>query len=203
MTLTMKTLFNPFQEIGGSKALFYGLVAMLVTGIIGYLSRTHFPDVISIKYIPGQLPLSYFFIQQLIIWLIPSVFFYLLALMGSSSSVRVIDIFGTQALARYPYIIAAFIGFSDSLQKFADYIMAVALENDMSATLSVWDITMAIVLIIVSLLLAIWLVALMYNAFRISANLKGGKAVGLFIAGLVGSVLASIYAGMQLYKFLG
>ncbi|WP_462318014.1 hypothetical protein [Marinilabilia sp.] len=200
--MKINKLFNPFNEIAGSKALFWGLLAMLITGLIGYFSQTHFPDIISIKYIPVGLPLWYYFIQQLVIWLIPSIVFYLLALLGSSSSVRIIDFFGTQALARYPYVLAAITGFSGSMKRFGEYIIEIAVEQNQEASISSFDLIRYVVIIIVSLLLVVWLVGLMYNAFRISANLKGAKAVGLFIAGFVISFLLSLFTGIQLYNFL-
>lgn len=198
----MKTskFFNPFEEIAGAKALFYGFIVMLITGLTGYFSSTHFPDMISIKYIPEYLPLSYYFVQQVVIWFIPSLIFYVFALIGSSSSVRVIDVFGTMALARFPYVIAAVLGFSGSMKRFGDYLIALLMEHDTTATISTFDIVIAIVLIFLMLLLTVWLVALMYNAFRISSNIKGGKAVGLFIAGFFVSVVATILAGVWLYN---
>ncbi|WP_291855162.1 hypothetical protein [Marinilabilia sp.] len=192
-------LFNPFEEIAGAKALFFGFVVMLITGLTGYFSFTHFPDMISIKYIPEYLPLSYYFVQQVVIWLIPSLIFYVFALIGSSSSVRVVDIFGTMALARFPYIIAAVLGFSGSMKRFGDYLMALFMEHDTTATISTFDIVTAIVVMFLMLLLTVWLVALMYNAFRISSNLKGGKAVGLFIAGLFISIIATMLVNIWLY----
>ena len=197
--MKLSRLFNPFREIAGSKALFYGLLAMMVTGITGYFSHTHFPDIVSIKYIPEHLPLGYYFFQQLIIWLVPSIVFYLLAMIGASSSVRIIDVFGTQALARFPYVIAAVTGFSGSMKRFVDYITALVVEQNLQASLSSFDMVMAIVLIFISLLLAVWVVALMYNAFRISANLKGAKAIVLFMIGFVAAMVISLYLGVKAY----
>jgi hypothetical protein len=200
MKMRIKKLFNPFEEIAGSKALFYGLLAMMITGFTGYFSHTHFPDVLSIKIIPEYMPLMYFFVQQLLIWLIPSLIFYGFAFWGSSSSVRLVDVLGTMALARFPYIFAALLGFPGSMKRFGDYIIALVMEKDMTATISTFDIVMAIILMFVMILLTVWLVALMYNAFRVSSNLKGGKAVGMFIAGLFISIIVTIIVNIGLYN---
>ncbi len=198
--MKIRKLFNPFGEIAGSKALFYGLLAMMLTGFTGYFSHTNFPDVLSIKVIPEHMPLGYFFVQQLVIWLIPSLIFYGFAFWGSLSSVRVVDVFGTMALARFPYIFAAPLGFPGSIKRFGDYIMTLVMERDMTATISTFDITMAIILMFVMILLTVWLVALMYNAFRVSSNLKGGKAVGMFIAGLFISIISTMFVNIWLYN---
>jgi hypothetical protein len=139
-------------------------------------------------------------VQQLVIWLIPSLIFYGFAFWGSSSSVRLVDVLGTMALARFPYIFAALLGFPGSMKRFGDYIIALVMEKDMTATISTFDIVMAIILMFVMILLTVWLVALMYNAFRVSSNLKGGKAVGMFIAGLFISIIVTIIVNIGLYN---
>jgi hypothetical protein len=51
-------------------------------------------------------------------------------------------------------------------------------------------------------LFSIWMIALMYNAFRISCNIKDSKAVGGFIAGLLISEVVSAIIFFQLYQHL-
>ena len=49
------------------------------------------------------------------------------------------------------------------------------------------------------LLLLCWEVALMYKSYSVSCNVKGGKAIGTFIAGLL---LAEILSKSALYWLL-
>ena len=106
-----KYLFNPFRYIAGWESMAAGILVLLATSVIGYYSHIHFPDIISVKTNPG-IPYYVLLVENGLNWLVPSIVLYLAALIFSSSSVRVVDVFGTQALARAPYLIAAFTGFS-------------------------------------------------------------------------------------------
>ena len=188
----MSKLFNPFQYIAGLKSLLAGVVVLLLTAITGYFSHTHFPDILSVKLCPA-FPLWYFVIQVFTNWLVISVLLYLVALIFSPSSVRVVDIFGTQALARFPYLLAAVTGFSGALRNFGKYIMYVKFHQGEPVDLSSGDTTLAVLLMLTSLLLSIWMIILMYNAFSVSSNLKGRKAVLIFIPVFIAAMVITIY----------
>lgn len=193
-------LFNPFKYIAGGYSLIIGVLVLLFTALIGFYSNTHFPDLISVKTGP-DFPLQYLIIQSLSNWIVVSSIFYLISVIVSNSKVRVIDIFGTQALARFPYLIASFIGFSNSVDNFGKYILWKLIQQGDPIELNAGDITMAISLIILTLLLTIWLVILMYNAFKVSANLKGYKLNLLFIAGFILSLFLTVLISNQLIKY--
>jgi hypothetical protein len=187
-----KTIFNPFKYVAGAKALILGILIILITAFIGFLSNTHFPDLISVK-LCSDLPVSYFVLQSLSNWLIFSTILYLCAIIVSTSSIRAIDIFGTQALARFPYLIAAFIGFSDSITKFGKYTLWTYFKIGEPITLSTSSAVIAVSILILTLLLSIWLVVLMYNAFKVSSNLKGTKSIVLFIIVFIVTMIVTSY----------
>lgn len=193
-------LFNPFKYIAGGYSLIIGVLVLLFTALIGFYSNTHFPDLISVKTGPN-FPIQNLIIQSLSNWIVVSSIFYFISLIVSNSKVRAIDIFGTQALARFPYLIASFIGFSNSVDNFGKYILWELLQQGDPIELNAGDITMAILLMILTLLLTIWLVILMYNAFKVSANLKGYKLNLLFIAGFILSLFLTVLISNQLIKY--
>ncbi len=192
-------LFNPFKYIAGGYSLIIGVLVLLFTALIGFFSNTHFPDLISVKISP-DLPLQYFIIQNLSNWIVVSSIFYLISIIASTSKVRVIDVFGTQALARFPYLIASFIGFSNSVDNFGKYILWELMQIGEPIELNVSVIVLAISLMIFTLLLTIWLVVLMFNAFKVSANLKGYKLILLFIAGFILSIFLTGLISNQLIQ---
>lgn len=188
----MNKFFNPFQYIAGYRSLLAGLLILFLTAVTGHLSRTHFPDIISIKLSHG-FPFGYVVAQVFTNWLVISIVLYVLALVFSSSSVRIIDIFGTQALARFPYFLAALTGFLGAMHKFGRYILYTRFHQGEPVDLTSTDVILVVFLMLLSLLLSIWTIILMYNAFRVSANVKGGKAVTLFIIAFVISMVATIF----------
>jgi hypothetical protein len=189
-------LFNPFKFIAGGKSLIAGLLVLLSTAFIGFIGNTHFPDLISLKMSPG-FPFVYLLLQNLSNWIVFSTLLYIAALIASPSSVRAIDIFGTQALARFPYFIAAFTGFSGSLERFGQAMVEKALHGNSGIDLSPFDIIMAIILTLVIVLMMVWMVALMYKAFTVSANMKGTKAVVIFIVVFIVSVAITMLISVQ------
>lgn len=183
-------LFNPFRFIAGGKALILGGIIMVLTALVGWFSHTHFPDIISLKS-NSDYPFSYLLFQTFVNWFLFSSLIYGYSKAVSKSSVRALDIFGTQALARFPYLPGAFIGFSGSMERFTKYILSKTMQPDLDISITQTDIGIAVLIMVLSLLLLIWLFVLMYNAFSLSSNLKGSKAVIGFIVCLVISVIAS------------
>jgi hypothetical protein len=195
----IKKLTNPFENIAGAKSLIWGVLIILFTSIIGYFSNTHFPGIISVKTSP-DFPVLYFIIQGFLNWLVVSTFFYFASILFSKPSVRAIDIYGTQALSRTPYLPASFIGFSGAIENFGKYLLWNLLQKGEPTEITTVGIIAAILLIVITLLLTIWQVVLMFNAFKVSANLKGNKLTLIFIGVLIASMIASSILNNTLFQ---
>ncbi len=178
-----KWLFNPFIYLAGTRALLIGLAAMVLTGLIGFYSHTHFDGVIDIH--SGRIsPLTSHLLEQLIVWGVATAFFYLSGIIFSTSRIRFIDVAGTMAFARWVMIFPALLGFlvhaPATQPQTVDEIMKMITPGFIAVGL-------------LSVVFAIWLVALMYNAYTVSCNMKGGKATGTFIVTLIlAETLASL-----------
>ena len=182
-------LFNPFKFIAGAKSLLIGGLILLLTATIAFYSNTHFPDLISIKG-PAMLPFWLILSELLFNCLVFAGVLYLFALFLSSSSIRFIDVLGTQTLARAPYLLAAICGFFyTSVDKFGRHLMYTQLNQGTAVDLSTGDITIAVFIMIFSLLVTIWMVALMFNAFKVATNLKGQRAVFSFVVAFIISMV--------------
>jgi len=172
-----KWLFNPFLYLAGARALILGLASMCITAIICSFSNTHFDGIVDVH--PVITPLAPYFVETLIDWVVIAAMLYLGGIAFSRSSIRLIDVAGTLALARWPLIIAAVAGFGIDAAAVAEF------KNRPVAEATKLITPQFLVCSLVQLAGLIWYVALMYKAFSISCNLKGGKAAGIFIAALV------------------
>ncbi len=176
-----KWLFNPFLYLADVKALLYGWIAMIVTAIIGLASYTHFDGVIDVHTASKSYSIGYHLLEQLVDWSCATLIFWGAGALVSKSAVRVIDIAGTMAFARIPMIFAAIAGFGikvpGQLKTVDELVNAIT--------------PLVIISSLFSLVFLIWMVALMYNAFRVSTNLKGGKATVVFIVSLLFSEIIS------------
>jgi hypothetical protein len=177
-------LFNPFQFIAGGDTLLLGLIIMLVSAFLGSLSNAHFDGVLDL-HIGKAAPLWFFTTEVLIDWFCLSIVLLITGLIVSRSSFRIIDCFGTQALARAPYLLAAVAVFPKGFTRFAEYLAAKAMRQTPTVTIESTDVLFFVVGVVVSLLMIIWIVVLMYRAYAVSCNTKGGKAVGSFIVALI------------------
>jgi hypothetical protein len=177
----MKTtyMFNPFKYIAGGKALAVGWGIMLLTTGIAYAGTTHFDGVID-AHTGIAAPFMIFVLDGFIAWALTVIFFYASALLFSASAVRLIDIAGTMALARAPMALVACL------------LLAMPPLGDIHQRKDIHDIGSGVLLISLgALVLTIWMIVLMYNAFTVSANLKGKQAIWIFIVTLVIAEIAS------------
>ncbi len=181
-----KWLFNPFVYVAGGKALFIGTVIMLLTAVLCFYSNTHFDAILHMHPGAPHHPLSSYFIDQFVGWSCLVVVFFVAAKIFSPSSIRFIDVAGTMALARWPAAILAILGFGISIPHTMDPDKLVA------------GLTAAtVVCSLLSLVFVVWMVALFYNAFTVSCNMKGGKAVGVFVVGLLAAdALSRVITGL-------
>lgn len=171
-----KWLFNPFVYVAGWQALGFGLLLMLVTAVIAFFSHTNFDGAIDVHF-GAYFPFWVRVVEQLNALLSSVVVFFVAGLILSKSKIRFIDVAGTLALARTPLLFAALIGFVPALHHVN--------LNHIDSSFLMWSL--------IGLLFSIWMIALMYNAFIISCNLKGSKAiVGFIVAIILAEVLSKI-----------
>ena len=177
-------LFNPFMYMAGTKALVIGWCIMLASAVICFFTKTHFDGIIDVH--SGLSSATHiYFLEALIDWALPVILFYIAGLIFSASAIRLIDVAGTFALARWVMIIPAIIGIGVS-----DHVPPPNATIDEVLKF----ITPAVIIVgLLTVLIAIWMIALMYNAFRVSCNLKGGKATGIFIVTLLIAEILSNY----------
>ena len=192
-------LFNPFKFVAGFKALLIGLAIIVVAAFVGSLSNTHFDGVLDV-HTGQQAPLWFFLAEGFIDWISLAVPLFIFALFISRSSLRIIDVFGTQALARWPALLTALAMYPPANQRITEYFMAQLTQAAAETTIGPVDIIIFVIAMIVTLLVIIWMIALMYRSYSVSCNVKGPKAIGTFIAALViGEILSKVLI-ISLYK---
>lgn len=175
----MKTwLFNPFKFIAGGKALWLGIGAMLVTAVLCLLTHEHLDGIIDV-HVGKQVPPFVYFIEPFIDWICLLLPLYVFGRSISISSTRFIDIAGTSALSRYPVFFMAVIAMLTPRDMGPPDKLLTLLHNNPALAIKLGIVGLLIVPFIV------WAIALAYNAYSVSANLKGSKAVWSFITSMV------------------
>jgi len=195
-------LFNPFRFIAGFRALLLGLAIILLSAFLGWLGNTHFDGVIDI-HTGLQGPLWFFLAEGLLNWVcmaIPLLFFGLIV---SRRSFRMIDVLGTQALARWPYLVTSLVMLPGANRRFAEYMTSKLGLGAAALSINYMDMLIFAFAMLLSILMAIWMVALMYRAYAVSCNIKGAKAVITFIIGLLSAEVLSKLVILQMLSRFG
>ena len=190
-------LFNPFRFVAGYKTLLLGLGIMFISAFIGSLGNTHFDGVLDV-HTGLELPLWCFFAEGIIDWLSIAIPLFFFGLIVSNSSFRMVDVFGTQALARGPYLITAVVMLPDANRRFGEYLMSRFGLAAGPVAINYTDMLIFGFAMILSILMAIWMVALMYRSYSVSCNVKGAKAISTFIVSLIGGEVLSKFAILQM-----
>ena len=190
-------IFNPFHFIAGEKALAAGLAIILLTGFIGSFSNTHFDGVLDF-HTGASAPTWMYLLEGLVDWLSLGILIGVGGLILSKSHIRIVDVLGTQALARFPTLITALLALLPGFQQQSTRLA----ESPFSPEIVPLDMAVFILVALIALVMIIWMVALMYRAYSVACNVHGGKAIAMFIIGLVlAEALSKVVILLMLIRF--
>jgi hypothetical protein len=132
-----------------------------------------------------------FVAEQLVVWLTPSLLFYIGGLLLSKSKIRIIDILGTMAFALLPLVLMNLVELLPPFQT----LKGIDMKASPSQLLGQPDFFRLVVTLLPFLLISccflIWSLVWIYKALKISCNLKGAPLVILYIAGVFGGDIVS------------
>jgi hypothetical protein len=177
-----KWIFSPFTYIAGWKALYIGLLFIILTSFIGQYNRIHFDGPLNLHY-GLNLPFYMFIIENTIAWLSTVLIFYMFGIILSKSSIRFIDVAGTIAFARVPVSLTS---------------LGILPWFKLINTASIYYIPFNFLYILPT----IWIVILYYNAYSISCNIKGIRLILSFIGAIFIAEIISKITVIQIYKLL-
>jgi hypothetical protein len=189
-------LFRPFEFISEFKALSIGLAAILLSGIVNYFSKAHFDGVLDVHFGNAGGSISLFITEGLVDWLVFTVLLFASGLIFSTSSIRFIDVAGTQAMARWPMLIAALAAVLIPHESVRQYMLSQVLQIEhagASIQVNATDFILFGLLTLIILACSIWMLVLMFRAFSIACNLKGSKAIWIFVVTLIVAEALSKY----------
>jgi len=174
-------LMNPFTRIAGWQAFGLGLIFILLMGFIGANSGIAFDGVFDMHMFEITVQQSFLYLAidivclVLVMWITGHIV---------SKNFRFIDILGTMTLAKAPFLILAIMGY---------FTTAPNMTEIMKDPYVILQSTSFLIMIILSLPVMIWSIVLMFNALKISCDLKGSTLTVAFIVGLfVSEIIAKI-----------
>ncbi len=192
-------MFNPFMYIAGGKALILGLMAIAATAYISSLGNVHLDGVLDL-HMGAVTPLWIYFAEGFINWLSMTIVLVCAAFILKGNSFRIIDIAGTQALARWPMVLSTAAAALPANQRVTTELVKMVQNPNQPLAFAPVDIAVFASAMIIILIMLVWMVALMYQGYGTSCNLKGAKGVISFVIGLLIAEAASKFALWPLFK---
>ncbi len=184
-------LFKPFRYIAGKESLFVAVGVLAILFVLGYLGNTHYDGALDSHYACENQAIQplYHVLYQLIAWFSLLVVLYPMAKTFSFSSVRLVDMAGTLATARFPLIFIGLWGLNPDIHICMEGIN----PFDTNAVIAVIGDKLGLLTItgLFNIAMAIWYIVLLYNAYSVSSNLKGARGGWTFAAGLILSEIIS------------
>lgn len=197
-------LWNPFVFIAGGPALVIGMLIIFVTGYMASLGNVHFDGVLD-THMGLKAPLWFFLAEGVTNWLCLSLFLLIGAgIIARKRRFRLLDLIGTQALARWPFLITALV---TNLPGFSTYnAKLVAMANQGKITFPAAPVTEKLAYSFATftmIVVTVWFVALAWKAFRISTDTQGWKAITAFTVGIIlAEVLSKMVLNYGLFPML-
>jgi hypothetical protein len=185
-----RSLVNPFRYMAGTQALLWGLMFMVASSFIGWINN-YWQDGLIDLHAGSQGAFWQHLALVIFNWLSLLIVLFPLALWLSDSKIRFIDMAGTLALARFPMFLAVFTGFSTSMTRVGEYMMYSYLNKGEPVELRSFDLPLTITLGFLILLMVVWMVTLNYQAYKVSANLRGTQAGVSFTIGFIAAYALS------------
>lgn len=168
-------LFNPFKLIAGWSALGLGSFFILLMVVLLSFTPLSLDGVVDV-HITGIKPIITH-AGMMFINLFSMILFLLISgRVLSGNAFRLIDIVGTQMLAKAPFLLVVITGFFIEPQT-GDAILKAAGSGNMNDVFS----GKVILLIVVSVVATVWSVILMYRSYSICFHISGTKSVVSFI----------------------
>jgi hypothetical protein len=175
------------------------LAAILLAGLIGSISGTHFDGVLD-THVGFHTSLRIFLAEGLIDWLCLAVVLLIFGKIISTTAFRTIDLLGTQALARWPTLLTSLVALPPAVQRFSHDLLQQLMHFGGKIEFNTMDALIFFASVTAMLPLLVWTVVLMYQSYSVSCNVKGGKAIGTFMAGLFLAEILSKIAVYGLFK---
>ena len=177
----VKLIVNPFIRIAGGHALIWGFLGLIVSTLLCWISGYHYHGLLHFGPAPNPAWWCYL-AEHLIVWLIPALLFYLGGLFLSHSRIRVIDVLGTVLFAQLPLLGMNLISLLPAMRMMSQMNMNMSPEEMLAQPYFILAMILTLLGLPFLILTLIW----MFNALKVSCNLKQWKLWTVALIGIIG-----------------
>ena len=177
----VKLIVNPFIRIAGGQALIWGFLGLIVSTLLCWISGYHYHGLLHFGPAPNPAWWCYL-AEHLIVRLIPALLFYLGGLFLSHSRIRVIDVLGTVLFAQLPLLGMNLISLLPAMRMMSQMNMNMSPEEMLAQPYFILAMILTLLGLPFLILTLIW----MFNALKVSCNLKQWKLWTVALIGIIG-----------------
>ncbi len=177
----VKLIVNPFIRIAGGQALIWGFLGLIVSTLLCWISGYHYHGLLHFGPAPNPAWWCYL-AEHLIVWLIPALLFYLGGLFLSHSRIRVIDVLGTVLFAQLPLLGMNLNSLLPAMRMMSQMNMNMSPEEMLAQPYFILAMILTLLGLPFLILTLIW----MFNALKVSCNLKQWKLWTVALIGIIG-----------------
>ena len=177
----VKLIVNPFIRFAGGQALIWGFLGLIVSTLLCWISGYHYHGLLHFGPAPNPAWWCYL-AEHLIVWLIPALLFYLGGLFLSHSRIRVIDVLGTVLFAQLPLLGMNLISLLPAMRMMSQMNMNMSPEEMLAQPYFILAMILTLLGLPFLILTLIW----MFNALKVSCNLKQWKLWTVALIGIIG-----------------
>lgn len=189
-------LFNPFIRIAGPQALGIGLAVIVLSGLVAAAGGVRFEGLLDF-HLGYATPFWVPVVEGLVNWSVIAALFGLVSLLVAPRTVRLVDVAGTQALARWPLLPAALVCILPAVRRGNEEMIAAAAQGRLMIPQG-WVFGAGLF----ASICGIWMVWLMWKAFAVSCNQRGGRAVAIFAAAVLAGEVATKFLWVRMFSGL-
>ncbi len=180
MKNVLSFFLKPFEKIAGIQALIWGLLGLIVSVFISYYSGFHYNGLL--QYGPASNNALWVYVaEHFIVWLVPAIIFCIGGIVSSKSQIRFVDVFGTVIFAQLPFILMNLFNLLPPMQRLLHIDMNLSPMEMMKDPGFLVSISFSVF----CLVFVIWILIWMFNALKVSCNLKGKFLWIWYAAGII------------------
>lgn len=180
-----KILFNPIAYYSEKKLLVFGILSAVIGAFLAYATNSRHDSFLHLSTV-SNTEWWHSFIDLLIIMVCTFVFLFAAGKIVNTKT-RAIDILNTILVAYIPFYLASLTNINGKMDRAVSEIMEIMSNSEF--TISTGTMIYLTITGFISILILIWVIALLYNGFKTATNAKGVKAIILFILALVLSTI--------------
>ncbi|GGB72398.1 hypothetical protein GCM10007424_10440 [Flavobacterium suaedae] len=186
----MKTLLlNPFKKYTEKQLILIGIVFTVLGSLSAYWFNARYDGVLDLHF-ATNVAIETPFIENAVNIVLLSFTLYMLGIYINKKT-RIADVLSTVLLARLPFYLLTLINISSKISNIERKVIT---SNPYDIRFAPSEIVYLLVLSILILVFIVWHIALLYNGFKVAANLKTTNqkilfAVTILITEIISKIL--------------